>query len=120
MKNWKKNGDTADVDDLLLPLAKMLRKSYERKTNAPLDFQYKGFRVFGDVIQPDERFSKEYLALDLEDQGFDLIDNVLITVFQYGIEQGKRIDKDTVEAVILMLKSGLSCAENLLPDDCKR
>jgi len=119
MKNWSKKGETASVEELLSPLAKMIRKVYKLKDGVELDFEYKGFRVFGDVIQPDERFSKEFLSENLEDQGFDLIDNALITTLQYGVEQGKRINKDTIKAVILMAESGVTCATNLLPDDLK-
>jgi len=128
MKNWSKKGDPADVDNLLDPLAKMLRKIYKEKENVDIGFDYKGYRVFGDHLPPDERFCKDYLEFILDDQGYDLIDNVLVTAFQYGIEQGTRINKNTVENVISalelslelqpqysLIKAGLACARNLLP-----
>lgn len=117
MKQWPKNGKTVDAEKLLDPLAKILRKAYKQKPDINLDFDYKGFRLFGNVIQPDETFNKEFLTRQLEDQGYDLIDSVLNTALQYGIEQGRRIDKKTLDLIILMNKNGLDLANNLLPHD---
>ena len=103
MKKWNKEGGTEGVEELLKPVADILRKGLKYKNGfKDMTFDYKGYRVFGDAVQPDERFSKEYLDINLEENGFDLIDNALVTAFQLGMEQQKRCLKDTVNGIFLI------------------
>jgi hypothetical protein len=56
-----------------------------------------GTRERSTCHQPKEQLSAEMLAFALEDQGRDALDEIVGLALRLGIEQGRRIDRDSVE-----------------------
>lgn len=96
MKDWPSDESCGvPCDDLLYPLKKIVYEGYELKRKPVMQFTYSGYNI-GKVDRlyyptPDERFSSRWLENDAKFNR-TLLDNIFMTVFQLGIEQGRRID----------------------------
>jgi len=96
MREWPHEGNrTVLCDELIEPLKKIVFEGYKLERLPLKQFTYTGYNIGkSDRLYyptPDERFSSRWLE---NEQKFKrtLLDNVLMTVFQLGVEQGRRLD----------------------------
>lgn len=99
MRNWSKDGEIPPLDQLLLPLRKVIFEGYSIERNGNKTFVYMGYNIgASDQLYnptPDERFSSRWLSNEEKFVGRTLIDNVLMVAYQYGVEAGRRLSNKT-------------------------
>lgn len=98
MKEWPSDESCGvPCEDLLVPLKKIVFEGYEIKRRPVTQFTYTGYNIGkADRLYyptPDERFSSRWLENETKFNR-TLLDNILMTAFQLGIEQGRRIDRN--------------------------
>jgi hypothetical protein len=119
MKDWPSDSVGVGYDSLIFPLKKIIHEGYRLERLPTKQFTYTGFNI-GKEDQiyyptPEERFTTRWLENEAKFKR-TLMDNVLITVFQLGVEQGRRIDSSNRCNNILlqdMLKSRTRTIKNL-------
>lgn len=82
-------------EDLIMPLKRIVFEGYKLERLPLKQFRYTGYNI-GPTDQlwaptPEERFSSRWLDNEAKNKR-TLLDNVIMTVFQLGIEQGRRLD----------------------------
>lgn len=97
MKEWPDDEtSTVSYEELISPIKKLLLEGYRMERYQNKQFVYSGYNIGKSERltspTPDERFSSRWLENE-EKFKRTLLDNVFATVFQLGIEQGRRFDK---------------------------
>lgn len=106
MKEWSSD-DCVGVqyDSLIFPLKKIIHEGYRLERLPTKQFVYTGYNIGKEERRyfptPEERFAARWLDNEAKHKR-TLIDNVLITVFQLGIEQGRRLDNPNRYSNILL------------------
>jgi len=96
MKDWPSD-DCMGVqcDSLIFPLKKIIHEGYRLERLPTKQFTYTGYNIGKEERRffptPEERFAARWLDNETKHKR-TLMDNVLMTVFQLGIEQGRRLD----------------------------
>lgn len=99
MREWPVDESTCiPQEELLFPLKKIMHEGYRLNRLPISQFTYTGYNI-GRTERavyfptPEERFSARWLGNE-EKFSRTLLDNVLATAFQLGIEQGRRLSYD--------------------------
>lgn len=97
MKNWPEDPEKClPAHDLLSPLKKIINDGYELTRQPCMNFLYAGYNIGEEDIlcspTPSERFSSRWLSNEKKFKRY-LIDNVLMTAYQLGVEQGRRKER---------------------------
>lgn len=94
LKPWPDDNEVVEYDELVEPLRDILYEGYELNRTSKAGFRYVGYNIgAGDTLYnptPEERFSERWLSNDKK-FGRTLIDNIFETIFQLGIEYGRRL-----------------------------
>src|SRR5882762_1861518 len=89
MKQWAEDNSCPPPMELLPPLKKILTEGYEFKRKDLTYFNYLGYSIGQEDMlyspTPVERFSPRWLNHEQKHNRY-LIDNVLMTAFQLGVE----------------------------------
>lgn len=94
MKDWPSSESCGvSLEDLIYPLKRIVYEGYELKRKPLLQFTYAGYNIGkADRLYhptPDERFSSRWLENEAKFNR-TLMDNILITAIQLGMEQSRR------------------------------
>jgi hypothetical protein len=98
MKEWPSDENCGvPADDIIFPLKKIVYEGYKFERKPVVQFTYTGYNI-GKAERlyhptPDERFSSRWLQNESKFKR-TLLDNILFTAFQLGVEQGRRLDKN--------------------------
>jgi hypothetical protein len=100
---WPDNGDCLSFELIASAICEAVRFAYKlERQNESKNIPWKGpnigQRERATCHQPREQLSAEMLAFALEDQGRDALDEIVAVALRLGIEQGRRIDRDSVES----------------------
>ena len=96
---WPKGHETPTFDQLVNPIADLIRRAFAMTpVDAPQGFPYHGFETppcmqVCDAEPAANRFRGPYLAFR-RSRGSDVLDIALHLLFNYGFEQGKRLEKE--------------------------
>lgn len=120
MREWPSDDCTGvQYDSLIFPLKKLLHEGYRLERLPTKQFVYTGYNV-GEQERiyyptPEERFSTRWLENEAKFKR-TLMDNVLATVFQLGVEQGRRGERPNRYSNLLLediLKARTKAIKNL-------
>lgn len=106
MKDWPSD-DCVGVqyDSLIFPLKKLLHEGYRLERLPTKQFVYTGYNVGAQELiyypTPEERFSTRWLENEAKFKR-TLMDNVLATAFQLGVEQGRRTERPNSYSNVLL------------------
>ena len=97
MRSWSDDAQKCvSVSELLLPLKRIITEGYALERRPCVNFTYLGYNIGeADMLtspNPTERFSARWLKNE-QKMGRYLIDNVLTTAYQLGVEQGRRAER---------------------------
>lgn len=110
-KEWPADDKPAYFEDLVIPFKKSLRFAYKmQRQNKGKDIPYSGF-INGSLhccLPIHEAFSAENVRYSHEDQGRDALETIIGAILQVGIEQGRRIAKDSSEWKILEMQAKIA------------
>lgn len=120
MKNWSDDeNQLVSYDDLLSPLKRIMHNGYRLERLPITHFMYSGYNIGSNeqlyFPTPEERFSSRWIENDAKFKR-SLLDNVLITAFQLGMEQGRRLDRrNRISNKLLedILKTRIKMVKNL-------
>lgn len=99
MREWPADETNAlPYDDLIFPLKKIMHEGYKLERLPINQFVYTGYNIGKNEREvyfptPEERFSSRWLENEKKWKR-TLLDNILITAFQLGIEQGRRFERN--------------------------
>lgn len=95
MREWPADGSPITAYNAISPLVNIMHEGYSLERKPVMHFLYHGLNIGkADRLYnptPDERFTGRWLTNDMKFNR-TLLDNVLITAFQLGIEQGRRLE----------------------------
>lgn len=97
MREWPSD-DACGVfcDELLIPLKKVMHEGYKIERRPITQFTYNGYNIGKEdrilYPTPEERFSSRWLENETKFNR-TLLDNILFTAFQLGMEQGRREER---------------------------
>jgi hypothetical protein len=98
MRDWPTD-ETCGVryEDLIYPLKKIMHEGYRIERLPVSQFIYTGYNIGEEEYRyysptPQERFAHRWLDNEKK-QDRTLLDNVLVTTFQLGMEQGRRLGR---------------------------
>jgi len=97
MKEWSEEKDELIHPEFLLsPLFEIAYQGYSFERKAITQFKYKGFNIGKEELisspTPEERFSSRWLENEAKHDR-TLIENIITTAFQLGMEQGRRHER---------------------------
>lgn len=102
MQEWPDDNTCGiDPEDLIFPLKQILLEGYRLDRTAQNQFIYAGYNIGTEEHRvyhptPAERFSSRWLNNETK-FGRSLLDNILMTVFHLGIEQGRRFTQPELD-----------------------
>jgi len=96
MKDWPSDGGTIHYESLIHPVKKVFFEGYKLERKAIKQFTYTGYNIGNSehlyYPTPSERFSSKWLENE-EKHNRTLLDNIFVTIFQLGMEYGRRSDR---------------------------
>lgn len=97
MRDWPEDKEKClPVNDLLLPLRKIYFDGYSSERKQHNHFTYTGYNIgeedYLSSPTPVERFTARWLSNEQKFERY-LIDNIIHTAFQLGMEQGRRKER---------------------------
>lgn len=97
MRDWPTDPNCGvRYEEIIFPLKKIMFEGYRLERLPLKQFSYTGYNIGRDdrlyCPTPEERFSSRWLE---NEQKFKrtLFDNIILTAFQLGVEQGRRLDQ---------------------------
>lgn len=111
MTDWPKDGMPLDYQAIHDPIVKAIRFAYDLiRKNQNRSIPWKGPSIgrpeAATSLEARNRLSAEMLRYSEEDQGRDALDEIIGVAIQIGIEQGRRIQKNSDAFKTLMLRLG--------------
>lgn len=112
-KQWPEDGSPVDFESLVKPFKKSFRFAYNmRRKNLHKDVPYDGFNLgrsdLACCLPAKEKLNQRNLKYSNEEQGRDALEELIGLVLQVGIEQGRRITKDSLEWKTMKMFSELN------------
>ena len=98
---WPEDGSPAYCGYMIEEIYKAIKFAYNlRRKNKGKDIPYEGFEI-GEEEQVgsycmNEKLSAQNLEWQLEDQGRDAMEVILEGLFQLGVEQGRRMERNKI------------------------
>ena len=117
MVKWPKDETTVMFNKIADPIKEAIEFAYDlTRQNKRKSIPWHGLDI-GEAekvsnLTPKERLKKTQLDHSLEDQGRDALDEIIGIAVQLGIEQGRRIEKQSIENH--SLKTKLEIIKSLL------
>jgi hypothetical protein len=109
-KPWPKDGKPASFgEDILPPLLRAIRFAYDlKRRNAGKSVPWNGLDIGEEekvgCHTPKVKLSRRQLKYSEEEQGRDVLEEIVGLAVQLGIEQGRRIDRtSTIRSLSTML-----------------
>lgn len=113
MKPWPTDEkEVIEFSEAVGPLLSAIKFAYKlKRQNVDKDIPYSGYDI-GQSEQayspsPDELFTAEMLEWRLE-TGQDALDCIVMVIFQLGVEQGKRVLRNSPEYSLLEMNKKIS------------
>lgn len=99
---WPADNHPTDIETLTEPICKAIRFAYHmRRRNRDQDIPYDGLDIGKDeqanALRAHHQLTAERLAYSDEDQGRDALTEIIGLAIRLGIEQGRRIFKNSSE-----------------------
>jgi hypothetical protein len=106
MRDWPTDNCVGiQYDNLIFPLKKIMHEGYRLERLPTKQFVYTGYNIGLEERMyfptPEERFSTRWLENEAKFKR-TLMDNILVTVFQLGIEQGRRGERPNRYSNVLL------------------
>jgi len=116
MKKWPDKNKPIRFSDAIKHVRRLVGQGYDLvRKNRDQDLIYEGYNIgwreLTGCLEPPERFKAEYLRYSEEEQGRDLMDEILGLAFQLGIEQGRRMQRDKDTTLLAMIDIGMETAQ---------
>ena len=117
MKKWpEKQTETVNFVELMIPLKKIMKDNYTQKSNVVKTIPYDGYD-FGPIGRaclpgPKELLKASNLKYDQEEQGRELMDTLLMVVFNLGMENGRRASNEQTRQILSAVQNIKDCMES--------
>ena len=110
MKQWPKDGSPLLFGDLMRPLRKAIKHAYIlKRQQQDIDVPWAGPTLgkpeLAGCLPPEEALSAKRLKYSLEEQGRTAFDEILGIAVLLGIEQGRRLMRESLSSRMNLMRS---------------